>query len=157
MKLKVDIANDCRSHWSPDNKSCKKWLGSALQCAGHEAPGNISLRFVDECEITELNSRYRGKAASTNVLSFPAALPAAITGQLDDEPLGDIVICPQVVEAEASSQGKALEAHWAHLLVHGCLHLLGYDHEAEEQARNMENLEIRALESLGFENPYLIG
>ena len=157
MNLKVDIANGCEGKWTPDNGTCKQWLASALQLAEHEAASCISLRFVDEDEITAINAQFRGKAGSTNVLSFPAGLPAGVTAQMDSKPLGDIVICPPVVEREAHDQGKALEAHWAHLLVHGCLHLLGYDHAAEAQATRMESLEARAMESLGFDNPYLIG
>lgn len=125
--------------------------------AQQDSPGNISLRFVDEAESAALNSQYRGKDSSTNVLSFPAALPETMRRQLESVPLGDIVICPAVVEKEAAAQGKSLEAHWAHMLIHGCLHLLGYGHESSRQASDMESLEIRIMEGLGFDNPYLIG
>ncbi len=157
MNLKVEIANDCAGAWSPDNASCEQWLGGVLKMTQHDSDSNISLRFVDEAESAALNSRYRGKQGSTNVLSFPAGLPASVSQQLENAPLGDIVVCPPVVEQEADSQGKSLDAHWAHMLVHGCLHLLGYDHEDSEQARDMESVEVRVMESLGFDNPYLIG
>ncbi|MEQ8953371.1 MAG: rRNA maturation RNase YbeY [Gammaproteobacteria bacterium] len=157
MNVKVEIANECNGNWCPDENSCRLWLEKALQFAQHPTPSSISLRFVDSIESARLNAHYRGKDSSTNVLSFPASLPAAVSSQLSCAPLGDIVVCPAVVESEATDQGKSLEAHWAHMLVHGCLHLLGFDHQQSRQADAMESLEIRALESLGFDNPYLIG
>jgi probable rRNA maturation factor len=106
--------------------------------------------LVDEPESRALNERYRGKDRPTNVLSFPAELPE----ELDIPLLGDIVICAPLVAEEASSQGKPVEAHWAHLVVHGVLHLLGHDHQLESEAREMEALEVELLASLGFPNPY---
>jgi probable rRNA maturation factor len=108
----------------------------------------VTIRIVDEGEARILNSTYRGKDYATNVLTFP----------LTEEPhlMGDIIICAPVALAEAKSQNKALEAHYAHLTVHGMLHLHGYDHETEAQAELMESLEISILTKLGYANPYLI-
>jgi probable rRNA maturation factor len=104
-----------------------------------------------ELEVQRLNSRYRGKDAATNVLSFPADLPAEVDLPL----LGDIVMCAPLVAAESVAQRKRPEAHWAHLTIHGVLHLLGHDHQEAAQAREMETLEIALLESLGIADPYL--
>ena len=113
----------------------------------------IGVRVVGPAESRRLNARYRGKDKPTNVLSFPAApLPPEASGAA--HPLGDLVICAQVVRAEALAQGKPLRAHWAHLVVHGALHLIGYDHEREPDARRMERREITVLRALGFVNPY---
>ena len=111
----------------------------------------LSLRLVDEAESADLNQRYRGKAGPTNVLSFPFEPPPGIKGP---RYLGDLVICVPVVAREAAEQGKAPEAHWAHLVVHGVLHLLGYDHLDEAEAQAMEALETRLLANLGFPPPY---
>ena len=111
----------------------------------------LSLRLVDEAECADLNQRYRGKAGPTNVLSFPFEPPPGIKGP---RYLGDLVICVPVVVREVAEQGKAPEAHWAHLVVHGVLHLLGYDHLDEAEAQEMEALETRLLANLGFPPPY---
>ena len=126
-----------------------RWARAALK--GHCKPGELSIRIVDEEESAELNSRYRGKEGPTNVLSFPADLPAGVPVPL----LGDLVICAPVVAREAQEQGKQAEAHWAHLVVHGCLHLLGLDHETEAQAAEMESLERDILAGMGYPDPYL--
>lgn len=157
MNATVEIANACTAHWVPEKSLCEDWLNSALKIAKQESPCIISLKFVELSESTELNTQYRDTQSATNVLSFPSALPAAIGQQLDFLPLGDIVVCPEILEQEAKLQEKEIQAHWAHLLIHGLLHLLSYDHETEESANTMENMEIKALESLGFPNPYLIG
>lgn len=111
----------------------------------------MALRFVSRNQMREINHRYRGKDRPTNVLSFPATGAAPVR----PTPLGDVVICPAVLRAEAREQGKPAEAHWAHLVVHGVLHLAGYDHEIEEDARRMERREIAVLRALGFPNPYV--
>ncbi len=110
--------------------------------------GELTIRIVDRPECHALNRRYRGKDRPTNVLSF---VPSPMVGEGN---LGDIVICAPVVADEAKQQGKPLHAHWAHLVVHGCLHLLGYDHAREAEARAMENLERKILSRLGFPDPY---
>jgi probable rRNA maturation factor len=98
-----------------------------------------------------LNRHYRGKDKPTNVLSFPALAAPGV----HPSPLGDVVICPAVLKREAAAQGKTLEAHWAHLVVHGVLHLAGYDHEDDADARRMERREVSVLRLLGYRNPYL--
>lgn len=114
--------------------------------------GSVCLRIVEGDEMRALNNRYRGQDKSTNVLSFPADI-----GPLPGTPpvLGDIAICGQVVESEASRQNKPPLNHWAHLTVHGVLHLLGYDHQSEDEASVMESLEVEILSRLNIPNPYL--
>jgi probable rRNA maturation factor len=115
----------------------------------------IGVSVVGPAESRRLNAQYRGRDKPTNVLSFPVPdLPAS--GPSDDEPrpLGDLVICPQVLRTEAREQKKSLKAHWAHLVVHGSLHLIGYDHERDADASRMERREIAVLRRLGFANPY---
>jgi probable rRNA maturation factor len=109
---------------------------------------------VGPAESRRLNAQFRGRDKPTNVLSFPVAeLPAPTAGD-EPRPLGDLVICPQVLRAEAREQKKSLRAHWAHLVVHGSLHLIGYDHERDSDADRMERREITVLRRLGFPNPY---
>ena len=149
MSLTVDI--QCASGEPvPDEDDIRRWIDAAL--AGHRdaQETEITVRLVDIDEMTALNGRYRGKAGPTNVLSFPSDLPAELELPL----LGDIVICAPVVASEAAQQHKALRAHWAHMTVHGTLHLLGYDHIADSEAAAMEALETRILAALDFPCPY---
>ncbi len=126
----------------------RSWVECALE--GRHPAAELAVRIVDEAEITALNRRYRGKDGATNVLSFPFdAMPGVETEQL-----GDVVICAPVVAAEAVTQGKSLQAHWAHIVIHGVLHLLGFDHHLDDEAQQMEALEIRLLASLGLPDPY---
>ena len=120
------------------------------------ADSELTIRLVDEPEARELNRTYRHKDYATNVLSFPAELPEGPGGValLDIPLLGDLVICVAVVEREAAEQGKTLDAHWAHLVIHGCLHLLGYDHAEDVEAEEMEALERHLLAELGHPDPY---
>ncbi|QLB14703.1 rRNA maturation RNase YbeY [Mannheimia granulomatis] len=111
----------------------------------------LTIRIVDEAESHELNLTYRGKDKPTNVLSFPFEVPEGIELPL----LGDLVICRQVVEKEAVEQAISLESHWAHLAIHGTLHLLGYDHLTDEEAEEMESLETEIMQNLGYEDPYI--
>ena len=157
MTATVDILEDCSASWLPDRLLAEKWLNAALTISGQATAANICLRFVEEEESQRLNREFRDKDSATNVLSFPAGLSDSIALQMDEIPLGDIAICPAIVEREASAQAKELQSHWAHLLIHGVLHLLGYDHQTGDEAETMENMEITALESLGIANPYLIG
>ncbi|MET0291398.1 MAG: rRNA maturation RNase YbeY, partial [Steroidobacteraceae bacterium] len=124
------------------------WASAALgpRAAGRE----IAVRAVASGEMRRLNYQYRGKDAPTNVLSFPTTAAAGP----QPRPLGDLVICPAVLRREAREQGKSERAHWAHLVVHGVLHLAGYDHEDDDDARRMERREIAVLRRLGFANPY---
>lgn len=133
----------------PKAADIRRWAGAALG----DASGEIAVRIVAAEESAALNARYRGKPGATNVLSFPAGeQPAPLDAAL--APLGDVVVCADVLEREASEQGKALEAHWAHIVVHGVLHLQGYDHGTAAQARVMEARERELLAALGFPDPY---
>lgn len=132
---------------------CKAWLTEALQPALAETDIEITLRIVDKDESQQLNRDYRGMDKPTNVLSFEFDM----SFELDvDEPqyLGDLVVCAPVVAQEAKDQGKSLEAHWAHMIVHGCLHLQGFDHINDHEAEQMEALELQIMQRLGFDNPY---
>jgi probable rRNA maturation factor len=132
----------------PEPEVLRRWADRALQ--GRHPAAELAVRIVDEAEITALNRQYRGKDSATNVLSFPYETMSGV----ETEQLGDIVICAPVVAAEAVTQGKSLEAHWAHMVIHGVLHLLGYDHHRDVDAQDMESLETRLLASLGFPDPY---
>ncbi len=135
----------------PSLEQCTGWVNTTLEKANYpHTTAELHVRIVDLAESQQLNNQYRHKDKPTNVLSFPAHIPAHIPINL----LGDLAICAPVVCAEAERDGKLIEAHWAHMLVHGSLHLLGYDHEEEQQANIMEALEISILQSLGFVNPY---
>lgn len=126
------------------------WATSALAKRTSYAEPELTIRIVDEAESQELNHDYRGKDKPTNVLSFPFEAPAHVPIPL----LGDLIVCKQVVEREALEQDKTLTAHWAHMIVHGCLHLLGYDHIDDEEAEEMEGIERLVMANLGFEDPY---
>ena len=139
----------------PDDEKINHWIIASLQ-QQHEScqeRREITIRIVDEDEAQQLNQNWRGKDYATNVLSFPYEEDAVIN-ENESHLLGDIVICAAVVRDEAIEQNKMLEAHWAHLLVHGCLHLLGYDHINEDEAEEMEGLECLILEKLGYPDPY---
>jgi probable rRNA maturation factor len=129
------------------------WAESARQAANNAL---VTLRVAEADEVQGLNRDYRGKDKPTNVLSFPSELPAELLSELDEPELGDIIICAEVVAAEAAEQGKSLAAHWAHMVVHGMLHLQGYDHIEDADAEKMEALEVEILSGLGFANPYEI-
>jgi len=144
----IDIDVACDTAIVPSEENLRRWIGAALPVA--ERDFEVSLRLVDEEEIRTLNSTYRHKDYATNVLSFPADLPEELALPL----LGDIVVCAQVVMREADEQGKTADAHWAHMLVHGTLHLLGYDHIDEDEALEMEALETTIITGLGFDPPY---
>jgi probable rRNA maturation factor len=132
----------------PNLDEFKTWLALAIPSAQQD--WDITVRVVDEEESQSLNRDYRNKDYATNVLSFPADVPAELNIPL----LGDLVICAPVVAREAIEQTKPLKAHWAHLCIHGALHLLGYDHETEAEAEEMEALETQLIMGLGFADPY---
>jgi probable rRNA maturation factor len=157
MKVTAEIRNECASQWTPDAALCTTWIESALRSVGHSRDCDISISFVDAAAIAVLNARYRDKPQPTNVLSFPGDFPEQLVHTLAYQPLGDIVICPSVMAAEAQQQSKELQSHWAHIMIHGVLHLLGYDHIKPAAARRMEQIEIEALATLGIPDPYLIG
>ena len=137
--------------WSPTRRDLEHWASAAL--GRHGEGRELGVCTVGELESARLNARFRGQDKPTNVLSFLAAqLPATAAGA--PSPLGELVICPRVLEAEARAQEKTLRAHWAHLVVHGALHLAGYDHVRAADARRMERREIAVLRRLGFANPY---
>lgn len=148
LQLAIDEAN------LPGEADFARWCSTALLQAGYDKPAEITVRLVDADESRTLNHEYRDKDKPTNVLSFPSELPDFLQDQLDILPLGDLVICVPVVIAEAVEQGKDLQAHWAHLTMHGTLHLLGFDHIDDADAEEMEALEVAALSRLGIENPY---
>ncbi|HHE9443411.1 TPA: rRNA maturation RNase YbeY [Haemophilus influenzae] len=133
----------------PTEEQIVQWATAAVRPEGDEV--EMTVRIVDEAESHELNLTYRGKDRPTNVLSFPFECPDEVELPL----LGDLVICRQVVEREAVEQDKPLMAHWAHMVVHGSLHLLGYDHIEDDEAEEMESLETQIMQGLGFDDPYL--
>jgi len=149
VNLRLDIQNAAPEP-APDEDDIRRWIMAALDHELSEA--EVSLRLVGETEMRELNERYRDRRSSTNVLSFPADLPQGVDHPL----LGDIVVCPAVVQREALARGGSGERHWAHVLVHGSLHLLGYDHVERDRARTMEALETRIMRKLGYPCPYTI-
>lgn len=130
----------------------QRWINTTLEPLIDSA--EVTIRVTDESEVQQLNFQYRKKNKPTNVLSFPSEVPALVMQALGKNVLGDIIICHPVIEAEAKEQHKSMEAHYAHMIIHGLLHLLGYDHIKEEDALIMEPLEIDALAKLGFNNPY---
>ena len=133
---------------APSRRLLQRWASAALGTRG--SGREMALQTVGSTRMRSLNRRYRGKDKPTNVLAFPApATPGA-----HPEPLGDVVICPTVLRREAREQAKSERAHWAHLVVHGALHLAGYDHERKGDAGRMERREIAVLRLLGFPNPY---
>lgn len=148
MTHEVDVQIACNDDDLPGSASLRTWARAALG-ARHE-PAELTIRIVDEAEIEHLNRSYRHKPGATNVLAFPFEAPA----QVDIALLGDIVICAPVVRREAMEQSKDVNSHWAHMVVHGALHLLGFDHEHAPQAQEMEAMETRILIGLGFDNPY---
>lgn len=133
----------------PNSDDFTAWFSSAVTLFQPDA--EVTIRLVDEQESHQLNLQYRGKDKSTNVLSFPFEAPPGIELDL----LGDLIICKQVVEKEAAEQNKALNAHWAHMVVHGALHLLGYDHIEDNEAEEMEAIETEIMLKMGFLDPYL--
>ncbi|MCY1523381.1 Endoribonuclease YbeY [compost metagenome] len=147
--LELDLQLASTAQGLPSEADFRLWCELALR--QRSADSELTIRLVDEPEGRELNHTWRHKDYATNVLSFPADVPDEL---LDIPLLGDLVICAPVVAREAAEQGKALEAHWAHLVIHGCLHLLGYDHIEDEEAEEMEALERELLAELGHPDPY---
>ncbi|ROR34857.1 rRNA maturation RNase YbeY [Inmirania thermothiophila] len=142
--MSVEIVIQRAAPGGPGDEALRAWAQAAL--AGREAEGELVIRIVDEAEGAELNRAWRGKDGPTNVLSFPHAPGTGL--------LGDIVLCAPVAAREAAEQGKPEAAHWAHLVVHGVLHVLGHDHQEEAEAARMEGLEREILGRLGFPDPY---
>lgn len=165
VQMDIQLADDLAESTEepPPGSQIITWAQEAWQ-GERDAEPVISVRIVSPAESQQLNSDYRGKNKPTNVLSFPMQMDDAFSQleESDDEfalpvaLLGDLVICAEVVEQEAREQSKQREAHWAHMLVHGMLHLQGYDHEEEAEARQMEQLETRIMNVLGYTDPYRI-
>ena len=149
-KMIIDLQIACEQESGlPTAEQIEQWATAAVHPQSDEV--EMTVRIVDEAESHELNLNYRGKDRPTNVLSFPFECPDEVELPL----LGDLVICRQVVEREAQEQDKPVMAHWAHMVVHGSLHLLGYDHIEDDEAEEMESLETQIMTGLGFADPYL--
>ncbi len=152
-RVDLQVASDAGD--VPDEEQLHRWVASALQGSSPDETRDfeISVRLVNEDESRDLNNRYRHQDKATNVLSFPFD---TLDGMPDEvvQPLGDLVICAPVVAREAGQQNKSILDHWAHMVIHGTLHLLGYDHADAVQAAAMETLEANILQKMGIENPY---
>lgn len=146
-KLDLQLATSTSDH--PKQQQLQHWIDSVLK--QQQGDTEIVIRIVDTDESRQLNHRYRQQDKATNVLSFPFEAPPGISIDL----LGDLVICAPTMATEAEQQNKTTEAHWAHIVIHGVLHLLGFDHIENEDAQRMETEEIKILQSLGFANPYM--
>jgi len=156
LKINLSLQQDFQATELPLKRGqMKKQIETTLRHVSFDVDCEIGIACVDLAESQELNLQYREKDKPTNVLSFPSDIPEEMLSLLDAEPLGDLVICIPVVLQEATEQQKAPSDHFTHLLVHGILHLLGYDHETSEtEAEEMEALEIEILKKLGIANPY---
>ncbi|MCE3251402.1 MAG: rRNA maturation RNase YbeY [Cellvibrio sp.] len=149
MTYQIDVESNSQSLQIPPLAELERWVAAALHSQELKL-AEVSIYIVDEEEGQELNQQYRGKDYPTNVLSFPADIAEEVGIPL----LGDLVICAPIVEHEAKEQGKTLHAHWAHMLVHGTLHLLGFDHIGDEEAETMETTETQIVTGLGYPAPY---
>ncbi len=150
MQLRqLDIQRIVELDSLPSDDDFQLWVDKAL--ADYSQDAEVVIRIVDTEEMTELNSQYRAKQGPTNILSFPFELPGGVE-RIDL--LGDLVVCAAVLEQEAKQQNKALSAHWAHIVIHGVLHLLGYDHLTDDEAIVMESKEVVLLQELHIDNPY---
>lgn len=150
MAIILDLQLASTADNLPTEAQVQQWLEAAI--LPFQAEAEVTVRIVDHAESQQLNFDYRSKDKPTNVLSFPFQCPPGIELPL----LGDLVICAPIVAAEAAEQHKSLQAHWAHMVVHGCLHLLGFDHINDDDAEQMEAEEITILQQLGITNPYLL-
>jgi len=148
IEMSVSESLDAKEGDIPDATLVQRWAEQACLC---DDPLVTSVQIVSNDEMRELNNTWRGRNRPTNVLSFPMQSP----DEVDLKILGDLALCADVINTEARHQHKPAQAHWAHMVVHGMLHLQGYDHIDEVQADEMETLEIRVLNQLGFDNPYL--
>ncbi len=152
MTVLLDIQLVSEHDDIPGREAMQRWLDAALQDRHPDA--EVVVRIVDEQESHDLNLQYREMDKPTNVLSFPFEVPAVVQPDMERILLGDLVICAPVVASEAIQQSKNIEAHWAHILIHGALHLCGYDHQNDVQANEMEALETKIITGLGFAPPY---
>jgi probable rRNA maturation factor len=153
MNITLDLQNAAENHVTPSEALFKSWLSAALK--GRRAEAEVSIRLVGREESQALNAQYRGKDKPTNVLSFPFDAPVDIPQSEINHLLGDLVICAPIIQQEAQQQNKPVDSHWAHMVIHGTLHLLGYDHLTDEDAIIMEQLEREILATLAIPDPYL--
>ncbi len=154
----LDFENACAHVPVPAETDFARWAALAIATQPDKAgakPVTLGIRVVDEAESAQLNRDYRGKDYATNVLSFGHELPDFMLDALEERPLGDLAICAPVVLREAAEQGKPTADHWAHMVIHGVLHLLGHDHEDDAEAASMEAIERTLLKELGIADPYL--
>jgi len=149
----IDLQIACAPTELPTKAQFQLWVDTALAEVSSDPSQEfeLTIRLVNSQESQQLNNQYRSKDKPTNVLSFPFEVPDGIELNL----LGDLIICIEVMKQEAKEQNKALFDHWAHLVIHGCLHLVGFDHISDSEALEMESIEITVLKKLGITNPYL--
>lgn len=148
-RIKITLQTIASNTFIPSRYFLQRWVNKAL--SKQVTSNQVNIRLVSKKESAELNSRFRHKKGPTNILSFPFEPPPGISSAF----LGDLVVCAALVNQQAKQQAKTRLAHWAHLIIHGCLHLIGYDHIHNKDANKMETLEIRLLKELGYENPYI--
>lgn len=151
--INLDIQHETKATLPVTDKALSIWVEAALKA--HVKQAELTLRLVDKTEIQMLNLTYRKQDKPTNVLAFPANLPEDISNEYPL--LGDVIVCPAILEEESKALNTDLNAHWAHIVIHGVLHLLGFDHIDENDARIMQKYEISVLKTLGFDTPYLHG
>jgi probable rRNA maturation factor len=153
MQAELEIQRASTSIKAPDDDQFQQWINAVP--APHDRQFSLTIRIVDEHEAQHFNRVYRNKDYATNVLSFPADLPEGLPDEIRQSQLGDLLICAPVVVREAMEQHRPETDHWAHLTIHGVLHLFGYDHEQVDEAAVMESLETEILAQLGISDPYL--
>jgi len=152
QSIKIDLQITVKDKSIPDKKDFIKWLNCAAKIIPPPKHKNeICIRIIDEKESANLNKTYRHKPSATNILSF---VYQAEPAEKDDELLGDLAICAPIIAREAQQQNKELLTHWAHIVIHGYLHLLSYEHQNDQEATKMEQLEVEILQKLGYPNPY---
>ena len=156
MNVTVDLINDDKIQTTIDSNVIRNWVVTALKTIKVDGDMSICIKLVNAEEAAELNLKYRKKDTATNVLSFSSLIPNSLQSVLPTHHLGDVVLCPEIVKCEAAKQCKSEVAHYAHLIIHGTLHLNGFRHKTENDAKNMEEKEIKIMEKLGFPNPYLV-
>jgi len=152
MQIDLEVQRAIAVAGIPEDTQFLVWVEAALAGTGKDA--RLTIRIVDEHEAWQFNREYRQRDYATNVLSFPAELPDGLPAEIRDPQIGDLLICAPVVTSEAKEQNRPVADHWAHLTIHGILHLLGYDHEQADDADKMESLETETLAKLGIPDPY---
>jgi len=153
MQLELEVQRSTKCGDVPKDDQFQAWAEAAL--SGREGEYGLAIRIVDEDEALRFNFEYRNKDYATNVLSFLAELPEGLPEEVRASQLGDLLVCAPVVAREAAEQGRTIDGHWAHLVIHGVLHLLGYDHQVADEATAMESLETEILAGFGIADPYL--